>query len=354
MRVAPIMNQDAGLKSNAATPLLDTPSPPVHTFPMQTWMGHHSKLLGDLSLSRMALPGSHNCGSYSVSAKEFGIGPFSPVPTFLGFFFERWSKCHEGNVLKQLEAGVRYLDLRVCISHLDGEIRTEHVVYGEKIKVILEHLRAFLESNPTEIVVLFCHKFRAGMEEMEDHDRFLELVMDTFRGMGDIFVNEGEFGSSYGELIRKGRRLAFLYGDEEVVRIRGQGWLLSPETCQWDRWYDQPTVEGLKNKILENKPFCGVGGATKLAVAQCILSPTPLMTVIGGAISILRFLLFNCFSFGGVNQNLMMLAARSNDLASKFVRGDFGDFKFNVILLDDTTGCENENLLRSIVCGNVK
>ncbi|GMH91524.1 hypothetical protein TL16_g12081 [Triparma laevis f. inornata] len=275
----------------------------------------------------------------------------------MGFFFERWSKCHGSNLLEQLNAGVRYLDLRVCISHLDDEIRTEHAVYGERIMVMLEHLRTFLENNPEEIVVLFCHKFRAGMDKLEDHDRFLKLVKDVFGEgkAGDIFVKENEFGCSYSELIRKKRRLAFLYGDEEVVRTRGQNWLLSPASCQWDRWYDQPTVEGLKNRIFENRPVIrAAGDDIKLTIAQCILSPTPLMTILGGAISILRFLICNFFAFKRVPQDLMMLAEKANALATRFVSGELGDFKFNVVLLDNVGGGESENLLRSIVGKNVR
>lgn len=297
----------------------------------------------------------------------------------------------------QLNAGVRYLDLRVCISHLDDEIRTEHAVYGERIVVMLEHLRTFLENNPEEIVVLFCHKFRAGMDKLEDHDRFLKLMKDVFGEgkAGDIFVKEvsegegvrimimnedthtqcerelfyatnktttplhsslqNEFGCSYSELIRKKRRLAFLYGNEEVVRTRGQNWLLSPASCQWDRWYDQPTVEGLKNRIFENRPVIrAAGDDIKLTIAQCILSPTPLMTILGGAISILRFLICNFFAFKRVPQDLMMLAEKANALATQFVSGELGDFKFNVVLLDTVGGSESETLLRSIVGKNVR
>ena len=88
-------------------------------------------------------PGAHNAGSYSIST-SLGILPCSPAPPMFGAFFVRWSLCHSQDVYQQLKAGCRYIDLRVCVSHIDQELRTEHTVYGERTKVVLEQIRRFL------------------------------------------------------------------------------------------------------------------------------------------------------------------------------------------------------------------
>ena len=120
------------------------PAPLPSLFPLTS---HRLSSTSDI-LPQSPLPGSHNSASFSVDTK-FGIGEFSPVPAFLGFFFVRWSKCHSHDLYEQLKRGVRYIDLRVCRSHIDNELRTEHTVYGEKLEPLLGQIKRFIDEHPT-------------------------------------------------------------------------------------------------------------------------------------------------------------------------------------------------------------
>ena len=117
-------------------------------FPLPSLFPNHPQLTGNFRfLAPPQLSGSHNSASFSIDIK-FGIGEFSPVPAFLGFFFARWSKCHSHDLYEQLKRGVRYIDLRVCRSHIDSELRTEHTVYGEKLEPLLNQIKRFLDEHP--------------------------------------------------------------------------------------------------------------------------------------------------------------------------------------------------------------
>ena len=213
--------------------------------------------------------GSHNSGSYSVST-DFGVGQFTPVPAWLSFFFVRWSKCHEKDVYSQLMKGSRYIDLRVCRSHLDGELRTEHTVYGEKLSILLGQICRFLIDYPSEIVILFCHKFRSGFDHVEDHDSFLKLLVETFPDHDTSFVRRNEFSAPYSELISRNRRIMVIYGDERVVKNSSLS-LHSPLECQIDHWFNKSNVQELEQSIESYRPWMdGEGRKVKMPAAATL------------------------------------------------------------------------------------
>ena len=137
---------------------------------------------------------------------KFGIGAFSPVPAVFGFFFVRWSKCHGHDLYEQCMRGVRYIDLRICRSHIDSELRTEHTVYGEKISMLLGQIKRFLDEQPNELLVLYTHKFRSGFSTLEDHHAFLDLVKSVFPDHPTWFTPKSEFHLPFTDLKKRGRR----------------------------------------------------------------------------------------------------------------------------------------------------
>ena len=69
-----------------------------------------------------------------------------------------------------------------------------------------------------------------------------------------------------------------------------------------------------------------------------MLSPKPLLTVIGGVFGILRFILCNIISFDFYPQNLQMMARGANAYARRLITTK--DDRVNVLLLDDVANYE--------------
>ena len=145
------------------------------------WM---ADLDDDLVLSEINLPGTHNSGTQYAS---------------LPFF----SKCQSLSVREQLDAGFRYLDIRLggdgdtglILKH--GFTDCKITPFGRtplSLSDVLEDCYAFLLAHPTE-TVLFCVKHEHGdlsvddmqtmLREETDADRPLWLLTDTMPTLGE-------------------------------------------------------------------------------------------------------------------------------------------------------------------------
>ena len=96
---------------------------------LSSWM---SMIEDDTLLTELVIPGSHDSGAKGMN-----------------LFAETQDKTY----LEQLERGFRYFDTRVM--YTGGEFYMYHSVKGEmKYSQVLEDVKAFLDENPTETVIL--------------------------------------------------------------------------------------------------------------------------------------------------------------------------------------------------------
>ena len=145
------------------------------------WMG---RLEDELPLECVAIPGTHNSGAAYAQ---------------LAFF----SKCQALTVSEQLEAGYRYLDIRLAESE-DGSLKLTHgftnckpsALSNKALRLadVLADCYAFLDAHPTE-TVLFCVKHEYGDTSIRDMQLLLAdeiaperdrwLLTDTLPTLGE-------------------------------------------------------------------------------------------------------------------------------------------------------------------------
>ena len=83
------------------------------------------------------------------------INSFALTGWHLHEIMKCWSKTQNLDLFSQLEAGVRFLDLRIGVSETDNIWRIHHgIIYGEALGISLRMVQDFLIQNPTEIVVI--------------------------------------------------------------------------------------------------------------------------------------------------------------------------------------------------------
>jgi hypothetical protein len=306
---------------------------------LSTWMGTLSHKINAKPLHAIVVPGSHNSGSYSVSAKKYGIGTFSDVNPKLGYFFERWAKCQHCDVYQQLVGGCRYIDLRVCVSHIDNQFRTEHTVLGCLVSECLEQLQKFLASTAKEIVILKIGGFRSGFSKVADHLKFVQHIKATILNWDAITVKFKERNLPFGKLAAQGRRIFCVYENDKTCRAEPCS--LLPRSCLRSWWYNAATTEELFKAIKGRmKSF----GQSRVTVMQAILTPDPRTTVMGFLIQAPRALTFFKLKCGGVPQNLGMLADVVNRKTLEFLK-EHRDCKPTVVLIDGLgtgSGCAEE------------
>src|SRR5206468_7739138 len=98
------------------------------------WM---TSLNGNLSLSQISIPGTHDSGALS-----------EPFPGT--------AKCQNNSIAQQLNDGVRYLDIRLHYNS-GTSLNTQHGIVdeGQSFDTVLTGaVLPFLASNPTECVIM--------------------------------------------------------------------------------------------------------------------------------------------------------------------------------------------------------
>lgn len=126
-------------------------------------MADHAAFVGPTRLCDLALPGTHDSATADITAGS----PIDPNGEFGGVTFVQympyaapsatnvmanWSRNQAFDIAAQLNAGIRYLDLRICDK--DGQHWTEHSLFGTSLATVLQQVSQFLAANPREIVLL--------------------------------------------------------------------------------------------------------------------------------------------------------------------------------------------------------
>ena len=159
------------------------------------WM---QKLNDNKKLSEICMPGSHDAGLYQVSEKRPAVKD-SDVIT------------QNGDILEQLNAGVRFFDLRfyekdpgdIRIGHffeMGGNLRghADMGAYGPSIGTVLADVHAFMQNAPKETVILrLSHIKNSLAEQVVDavHNSPIQDMLYT----GGLAIGSGMSGVRLGQ-----------------------------------------------------------------------------------------------------------------------------------------------------------
>lgn len=196
------------------------------------WMQDIWDAIAHRPLNRIALPGTHDSGTYSLT-RDSELSPDAPSFSYQTRSLAEtrartldWARTQNLSLTQQLHAGVRYLDLRVM--DRDGDPKHLHIVhamYGSRVETMFDQVETFLRENLKEIVIL-----RLGMNTRESltstgklhlintllRPRFADLLVP--RSMGPTVTPDA--------LLQAGKRLivlvdswifADLSGESEVI-----------------------------------------------------------------------------------------------------------------------------------------
>jgi 1-phosphatidylinositol phosphodiesterase len=105
------------------------------------WM---ARLADHAPLSAITIPGTHDSGAR--------FGGAAPVVDFVTAL---WVQAQNWTVTQQLNAGVRFLDVR-CHAEPDGTLRIHHLFVDEQLSLtdVLRECVLFLAANPSEAVLM--------------------------------------------------------------------------------------------------------------------------------------------------------------------------------------------------------
>ncbi|XP_073758283.1 PI-PLC X domain-containing protein 1 isoform X1 [Callorhinus ursinus] len=228
------------------------------------WMSALCPLLWDVPLHHLSIPGSHDTMTYCLNKKSPISQTQSWLLQLLGKVLPcvtrpvvlRWSTTQVLDVTKQLDAGVRYLDLRIAhmLVGTEKNLHFVHMVYTTAlVEDTLTEISEWLENHPREVVILACRNFEGMTEDL--HEYLVACIQNIF---GDMLCPRGEL-PTLNQLWSRGQQVILSYEEESVVSRHGELW---PGIPYW--WADQVKAQELI-QYLERMKSCGRPGGLFVA-----------------------------------------------------------------------------------------
>ncbi|PSN32955.1 hypothetical protein C0J52_27537, partial [Blattella germanica] len=144
---------------------------------LENWMTNLPEKLRNISITHLAIPGSHDSATYSI--KRFSaVSPDAPpfvrhLSKVFGLLVKcivyKWSITQHSSIEDQLQQGIRYLDLRLATKSENRNAFIVHGMYGANVEEIFEAVNKFLANHNGEIVILDFQHFYSFTEAAHIH-----------------------------------------------------------------------------------------------------------------------------------------------------------------------------------------
>lgn len=311
----------------------------IHT---KSWMGQLADCIEGKLLCRVGLPGTHDSSTYDFD-EDMGASPdsdltmtiqdklegdgegegiFSKIGSaindqILGRVWESLCKCQHKSIKDQLEAGVRYLDLRIVRHEETGKFYTCHGVFCVDMKTVIDEINTFLTENSKEIVLLdINHLF-----QMDGHHN--ELVDDMLATLGDKVANFNSLKptSTVGDYWNAGAQAVILYcGKDTLGQYDGRLWS--------QREIKSPWPQAAEITILHDKLKINVEKRSKdtFFVLQGLLTPD------GNLIK-------EEIMESNISTSLETIACRVNCKVVAWIEDEWNEETHNVVIVDFFESC---------------
>lgn len=195
----------------------------------QSWMFDLRNIIYNYSLFDITFPGTHNSGAYGFSStiapdSQNNILYNSIVDIFLkitnqfkitlGNFILPWCRAQEYNVYSQLNAGIRYFDLR--IGYDGSKFKVMHFLFGDNLDIILSQIALFINSNVGEIIIVEMSSFEYYGSEfpINQFASLLNNKIGTY--ILDNLYNKDQDVLKYNELMNTTARIILVIQNYEI------------------------------------------------------------------------------------------------------------------------------------------
>lgn len=234
---------------------------------LKNWMRDLPEQIRNIPFIYLAIPGSHDSMTYSIT-RSSGLAPDAePIlkrlyPLFQGTIL-RWTITQSIDALQQLLIGIRYFDLRLATKNGTDNFFFTHGVYAAEISQPLNQIKNFINEHPHEVVVLdFQHFYRFTPD---DHQRLIRFILNLF-GPQLVPRKQDLDSITLNSLFRLRTQVIVVYRHQSVYST-GEFWV--PQMIP-SPWPQQDNISSLLNFLKHVKRHPGMG-----FVHQAVLTPTP-------------------------------------------------------------------------------
>nr|CDS33905.1 Phospholipase C [Hymenolepis microstoma] len=239
-------------------------------------MSHLPEKATNISLCHIAIPGTHNSGTYSIKESS-AISPDMNLDILTSFFsiffnikFNKWSVTQRTNLTTQLQSGIRYFDFRVALKRegckgIQSKSSVEtypcfyivHGQYANRVNVELEEIKGYLVDHPKEVVVI----------DFQHFHKFDDTANGVFAEMVKKIPSLAELWSRKKQAIVIGHKKTLPTEEEGVSLI----WPRSAISQPWPNTRNPKTLKKYLSKAYES--WMNKIGTGNFFVFQGILSP---------------------------------------------------------------------------------
>ncbi|XP_071399519.1 PI-PLC X domain-containing protein 1-like [Centroberyx affinis] len=141
------------------------------------WMSGLPDKLQNIPLWNLAIPGSHDTMTYDLDVNSHIMEPdqlkrWDNLPCVHKIIY-KWAVTQEATITEQLDAGVRYFDLRIARKPNDSDptrLFFYHGLYTQTdVESVLSVINDWAERHPKEILILALSHFKEMQELLHNH-----------------------------------------------------------------------------------------------------------------------------------------------------------------------------------------
>nr|XP_046232814.1 PI-PLC X domain-containing protein 1-like [Scatophagus argus] len=154
------------------------------------WMSQLPPGLHTIPLFDLTIPGSHDTMSYDLDINSYIVEPdnlkrLSKIYC-ARMILRRWAITQDEPITKQLDAGVRYFDLRVARKPNDTDPTRLYFYHGlcthTDVKTVLKVINEWAVRHPKEILILALSHFKGFDKdiEMQLHSHLINFIKTLF------------------------------------------------------------------------------------------------------------------------------------------------------------------------------
>src|SRR3990167_6627381 len=289
------------------------------------WMGSLKHLgISNLSLNQIVLPGTHDSGTCNIKSNK----PFAPdCPKYARFFsgtMAKFSKTQKKSISTQLNDGIRYFDIRLCI--LQGETTPYicHNLVSVDVYSVFDEIVNFSKQNPEEIIIVDINHFYAFTPR--NHELLIDKIYKKF-----------------GKLLVKSERsptvlLKYLWQFNESIIVIYKNKLAKQFPFLWyakhtiqSKWFDEREITQLKERIdehLKNRFRFLYENSNDVKNLRCRYQ----FHVIQGVLTPNTGMVASNMVTG--RENLFSIAQKITPKVTGWILGDWKSEKPNIIIVD--------------------
>lgn len=233
---------------------------------LENWMADLPEMAG-LPLTALAIPGTHDSGSYGITPAspwaltgkdQFGF--LTELPGFLQDLVVKpiaagWGKTQSKTLYQQFTDGIRYVDLRLT-NEPDGTVYLEHGLRADPFSDAVDDIAAFSTTHPRELLVVYVQ----GIKNFNP-DTHAEVVAQMKAVFGDRMVpRELTTAATLADLWAIDKNVIVVYNNAAVVAADPELW---PDATLYRPWPQVASVPALlagNETNLANRPPAAIWG----------------------------------------------------------------------------------------------